>query len=70
MYSRNFSKDISHEAMIFAHTSLTDIIKELNVAFIDIFVEISNKIGLLATWVIEVIKCGMNLRSMDVSDDS
>ena len=65
MYSRNFWINISHKTMVFTSTSLTDIIEEFNVTFIDIFVEVSNKIGLLAIPVTEVIKCGMDLRSTE-----
>jgi hypothetical protein len=47
--------------MVFTCTSLLDVIEKLNVAFIDVFVEVSNEISLLAIPITEVVECGMDL---------
>jgi hypothetical protein len=49
--------------MVFTSTSLPDIIEKLNVTFIDVFVEVSNEISLLAIPITEVVESGMDLQS-------
>ena len=51
--------------MVLTSTSLTNIIEEFNVTFIDIFIEVSNEICLLAIPITEVIECGMDLQSTE-----
>ena len=62
MYSRNLRIDIGHKTMVFGWTSLADIIEEFHMTFVDIFVEVGNKVCLLAIAITEVVERGMDLQ--------